>query len=244
MEAAISDHKQAGGRIARLGCVALFVLLLAVVAVVALAAREAWLATEEGWHATFLTEQEVDQLVEDQKLIASFEIFAPSGSERDAGELLNRYLSLTPYCAYCAESNAVCGYHPTAVDADEAPWWASGELARAIKGRGWLEEPRKAPRGDMSLLASLAPYDHWELTSSGAFARVLEDSADAIEVEGFPGSGVFHTLVKLRIAQGLREKKPLPALQEVRKLSQLMYSTERLVEAMVALELLSLEREG
>ena len=51
----------------------------------------------------------------------------------------------------------------------------------------------------MSLLASLAPYDHWELTSSGAFARVLKDSADAIDIEGFPGSGVFHTLVKLRI---------------------------------------------
>lgn len=183
-----------------------------------------------------LTEQfreaDVDALIADQKHLLTLRIF-PSGGKRDAGEVLNRFLKLD-------------GGSPAEAAADEAAPWADTAVRDALKCPKADAFPGcvgKVPEVDTSILSALMPYDTWNPASSGAWQRYLAaprtENALTVAIPNYLG---LQSLAKLRLLQGLANGDVLPALQEVRQLARLTWSTEILVGEMVAVAMLSFER--
>ena len=129
-------------------------------------------------------------------------------------------------------------------------WWAnpSSELAISIKS-DWRKNPGSffdeegKESWDTSILNELLGYDHWDITSSGAFEAILS-SPDSDIVSPSPSLVGLFRLSKMRLAQGLHKKDILPALQEVRHLSRLTFNHELIVDSIVGIALLKIEAQA
>ena len=178
----------------------------------------------------YLTVAEVDEIIAIQQRLASMEAFATMGAERDAASLLNPHVGLD-------------GLN---IGPDVAAWWSDldEEQKDAIK-KHWTPEPETLPSGDLTILRDLLETDHWDRAASGAFATYLDDPADVAWPEApIPNLVFVQYLAKVRLAKGLVDADMLPALREVRHLARLTLDGEFLVDTMIAIALLSIERQG
>jgi hypothetical protein len=199
----------------------------------------------------YLTQAQLDRLIEDQRLIAESGIFPAPTQQRDAGELLNPFVPL--------DSGSAVLQTPVA-----EVWWSGEEIREAVRGprpaqerRGrethrphrWSAEPEAIPAGDLSITKALLAYDHWETsTPGGRYAEYLAtDEFPFLSSSPIPNLVDTQTLAKLRLAQGLTSpdgSDMLAALEETRHLARLVYSTETLVAAKIARAILSIEKRG
>jgi len=176
--------------------------------------------------ADHLTDAEFALMAKDLRRIHDLGVFPPSPAERDAGALLNPFIATS------------------AAPADEAAWWADAGIRDAVNA-GWLVTDEALPEGELSLLAELLAYDHWEAASSGAYGRFVAANPMPLGLDApLPELLPLVTLARLRLGEGLRAGDVLPALEETRHLARLVYADESLLGSMIAVKMLSLEREA
>jgi hypothetical protein len=195
----------------------------------------------------YLTQAQLDRLIEDQRLISESGVFPEGSQSRDAGPLLNPHIKL--HGGTVAQQTAI-----------DPPWWGGAEVYAQVKGprgkgrpapdaRPWLVAPETMPAGDLSLTAALLEFDHWETSGPGGrYAEYLQTAAHPFHADSpIPNLVDLQTLARLRLARGLASpdgEDMLPALRQVRHLARLTYSTEHLIASMVANAILSIEKRG
>lgn len=175
----------------------------------------------------------VAEIVAANGRLGALPAFRSLGRARDAGELLNRHLALDD-----------------GTPAAEAVWWTDGELRDRIK-EVWLKDPGSlsaegaGPALDDSVLRPLQAYDHWDPTSSGAYAAHLSAAPSGPLAEApIPVWTGLQLLARARLARGLHEQDLLPALREVRHLARLCLGLEDLVGAMMGILILRFEGQA
>lgn len=182
-----------------------------------------------------ITEEQFTRFLTEQAHLNTLNIFPALPGQRDAGEILNPYVSLD-----------INGF-----PADETPWWvALGDQAPLscpstpdrLKFIHCLEN---LPDGDLSFLANLSNYDTWNPASSGVYQRYLKNLPPDTQTwsVALPKFVPWIWLARFRLVQGLKQNDILPALREVRQLARLTWSTESFLAAMVASSMLNIERE-
>ena len=176
---------------------------------------------------TAFTAAGVARLHADQAALAALGVYADAGRARDAGAVLN---------ALVAYDGALAG--------KRAAWWASTETYGTSEWReGWLERAADTADLDLSLVATLRAYDHWDLYAAGTLAAHVAGNPNVRSLERpLPMFESVRTLGRLRLLQGLHRGDMVPALEEARHLATLVYTTESLVAALVAVTLLQDER--
>jgi hypothetical protein len=173
---------------------------------------------------------DIDEMIEAQKHLATIDAFHRMGSERDAGPLLNPFIGLDGFD----------------IGPQQTTWWndLSADQMSVIK-ENWLTQPELLPSGDLSILQDLLAYDHWDRDDSGAMADYLAAPRDVSwTAVPIPNLINIQYLARLRLAKGLVDQDMLLALQEVRHLARLTHDGEILVDTMVAIALLGIERKG
>jgi hypothetical protein len=185
---------------------------------------------EEGVSASFSGDPQA--VLDAHAELARLEAFAPVGSTRDAGRLLNRHMALVD----------------DAGPADEPVWWTAVSAAdNAHIKENWLEHPEALLQSpdqttyDDSILEKLLPYDHWNVASSGAWRRYLEGPWAFAQEQPIPNFQGLQLMGKVRLARGLREGELLPALREVRQLARFLLYGDDMVGSMVGLALFKSE---
>jgi hypothetical protein len=209
-------------------------LLLALLAVicaaglglVALIAIGAWQLHSRA-PPSVIEDEGLARLRADRDRLAGLALF-PVGTSSDAGPTLNaqmRFANLsTPGAA-----------------------WNTPEAQERLRTwrSTWLENVADVDDVDTSLLAALTTFDHWDIWASGPLTVwMAANPAETTLAAPSPEWIDLWALGQVRLAQGVHCRDPLPALQEVRHLAVLLYSTESLVAEMVALALLQSEREA
>jgi hypothetical protein len=162
--------------------------------------------------------------------LSTIDAFFPIASSKDAGVVLNPYIQLDD------------GAHP----AEKNVWWntLSKEQINAIKSK-WSSSPEELPTQDDSILTSLLEYDHWDPNSSGSYATYLSTKSNTYLLnQPIPNLVNLQYLAKSRLARGLRESDILPALKEVRHLARLSQGHESIIDSMIGVALLSIERKA
>lgn len=185
-----------------------------------------------------MTEAQFTRFLADQQHINGLDLFPALPGQRDAGDVLNRYVSLDIDASY--------GFK-----ADETPWWvtaanqASATCPSTPDRLKFIHCLETLPDGDLSFLANLSNYDTWNPASSGAYQRYLQNIPPDTHTwtVALPQLMPWLWLARFRLTQGLKQNDILPALREIRQLARLTWSTESFLAAMVASSMLSIERE-
>lgn len=183
-----------------------------------------------------MNEGQFKGFITDQQRLASLGVVPLSRGTRDAGEVLNRWISLR-------------GGTDTENMPDKTAWWTNDTIITALNCIPTV--PRfihcmdQVPGGDLSFMASLSAYDTWDVSSSGSWKRFIDAHPhESLWSTAIPDFFPLQVLAKLRIIHGLKTGDILPALIEVRQLARLMWSTESLFGAMESLAILRIERFG
>ena len=180
---------------------------------------------------TVLSDAEARELVDLMGHLAVVPALAPleQTTGRDAGALLNPALPLDGY----------------GIEADAPQWWSEVSLTTDQR-RNWLTDPAALPDGDLSVTRALLAYDHWDPASSGAFARYVADPTEGHVFEApIPNLVGLTNLARLRLAKGIEDGDPLPALQETRHLARLILSADhQILYPLIANGILGLERRA
>lgn len=200
-----------------------------------------------------LTDAEVERFLADAKRIAALGVF-PDGGTRDAGPLLNKWVTVDggpdtdrgpdePPPWKDLDLNAVqC---PKVDRAATAPSNPPASAAPAPTPTDWPACVPTAPAADLTWMAALPAYDTWDPGASGPWARALAADPDAFVLAApVPNYIPFLAAARARLVQA-RERGDLPAaLRETRALARLLWSTEGLIAAHVAIGILSSERQA
>ncbi len=203
---------------------------------------------EATFEQSYLTQAQLQRLIDDQQQVAASGIFPLHTQGSDAGPLINPFVALDGGSAHMQKPL-------------EATWWNQRTVRdqvrhRAKRGkrgrpsrhapRAWLTKPETMPQGDLSLLTELRSTDHWNADApEGRYAAYLAtDQHPLLSKSPIPNLIDMQTLARLRLAQGLESGEMEPALQEVRHLAILAHSTENLIGSMIAVAILSIEKRG
>lgn len=158
----------------------------------------------------------------EQERLAAIPLFEESTTDlkADAGEFLNDRLA----------KNDLIALEPE-VGAWIRQWWAE-------------PIPDNLKKVDLQWVQRLRAYDHWDLFASGPNSKFLGPEAKAVNPFTLPVPE-FQFLpagARLHLRRGLDKRDIVPALEDVRHLARLSYTTETLIGSMVAIALLKMER--
>lgn len=92
---------------------------------------------------------------------------------------------------------------------------------------------------DTSWLKALEAYDHWDVDANGP---AVDPTRYASWDKPLPGVAVFLPAAKVHLMRGLRDGDARTAAREVRHAARLLHSTESDIAAIIAVNLLDLER--
>lgn len=112
--------------------------------------------------------------------------------------------------------------------------------------RDWIKKPipTAMENADLTWMRELLNYDHWDFFKHGPASELI--GAEAPPANPFtvpiPDLRTLQTAAKLRLRRALDRGNLMPALEEVRHMARLVYTTETLVGSMVAVALLRHER--
>jgi hypothetical protein len=104
----------------------------------------------------------------------------------------------------------------------------------------WMElaDEKVEYRADFSWMKTLEQYSYWDLYLSNG-KNPDNTYSQTHSIEQIPNLNIFVRWARLRLVSGIISKDPLPALKEVRKLAELIYSTETIYGTGVAIEILA-----
>ncbi len=180
------------------------------------------------------TPAEAELFLTDGRRVTALGVF-PEGGTRDAGAVLNPYLRLDGPDGPDAGPDTPAAWvtDPTFRDTLRCP----------VRTDTWPSCITAVPTVDLAWMASLAAYDTWDPGASGPYARWLAAHPDLSAWESpLPNYVPLLDAARARLLQG-RARGDLPAaLAEVRKLAQLVWTSEGTVAAMMAIALLNVER--
>ena len=185
-------------------------------------------------------DQHLEDFLEDGRTLQAYRVFTPPGHEYDAGAYLNTQIPWQKSEVF--RSLADVRVPSLGLPAEVKVFF---ERHRSQPGQ-WLTEWKNCPyqNADLSWLAKLEAYDHWDLARSGPVADLIA-AAPHISDETVPLPDFIFLLyvMRLRLIQGLANNDLLSAFHEVEKLGALAYSTETLAGAILALTSLRLRLE-
>ena len=170
---------------------------------------------------------------EDQEFLSRVPIFeTPLNPIQDAGEVLNARVPWTPQPE---------GQFATRVPAD-----LTEEVIRYKND--WMRHHNRLLRNrniNLSWFSDLKNFDFWDIENNSPQEKLMkEERFVGAEQLPIPDAIELVILGKLRLAVGASENKPLPALQEVRKLAQLLLTAENIHLYTAALSLFDVERRA
>ena len=190
-----------------------------------------------------ITAAQTDRLIRDLRHISELDVLETTGRTRDAGPVLNPHIALDD-----------------GTPAETTAWWNDVSHRPMLNRRAahWSTGPADVEIGDLSILAQLMAFDHWETgrlpsdhsqsqPASGAYetylSRVPHESYLSI-FQPAPNLLALVDLAKFRLLHGLRTGDVMPALKEVRHLARLMHSDETVIHTVLALSVLRIERRA
>lgn len=162
-----------------------------------------------------------------QKEISSFGLLAESSSVKsDAGAFLNSRIQWAGQ-----DQNSVI----TVPEVSDSKWnqdWLTADIPPALA------------KTDLAWIAKLKDFDHWDLFASGPNARLVGENPVFVSPYAypFPEFGFLSRAVRLHLRRALDRGDISSALNEVRHLARLVYTTETLVGSMDAVNILKMER--
>jgi hypothetical protein len=166
----------------------------------------------------------------DQKVLSSEPFFAFPGQKFDAGPYLNDRVA---WSGLEREPYRQLHYRPV---------YVVEKMKFAQDWPAHSNDP-SLPVVDLSWMARLSDFDHWDIYGSGVVGKtVLSNPHETWASVPILDYQVLQQYARLRLMKGIRERKLLSALREVRRLNHLIYSNEILVGSMVSVALLNLER--
>jgi len=176
--------------------------------------------------------------VHDMNQLDKIHMFAPVGKLNDAGVLLNPMIE---WSHGLHEPEFPKGWRlPNNWPMATMVTWGAGfevaDLSRA--DRDILADV------DVSWMAKLKDFDHWDLYAYGPFQKISREDLIRWNRNYWdiprPLLGFFDTAA-LRLNRGLKSGDPLTALREVHQLANLLYSTETVYGAYMALDIFDVE---
>jgi hypothetical protein len=163
-----------------------------------------------------------------QRLFSNLDVYqVPNNNGQDAGDFLN---PIVRWPLQCGSPEYL--EHPPA-----GPLRVSSDWQERLKARIDIQNFDKWDfKGiDLSWLTKLKQFDYWDLSHSNSqkthYNRLLVQHISAIEyfrAVPYPAFADLFQFGQLRLMQGLKQRKMKPALEEVRHLAKLLYSTESL----------------
>ena len=178
----------------------------------------------------------IEQINDANETLSQIDAFKPLNGTKDGSHIINKHIPLD-------------GLGP---GPEEEVWWSyiDEKETDSLRTR-WKTEPSTVYddagqlKWDTSILATLLEYDHWDPSSSGPYAQILSlPPSVGLAVSPIPNLIGLQYLAKARMAKGLHDQNILPALNEVRHLARLTLAHENIVDSMIALALLNIERNG
>lgn len=183
-----------------------------------------------------LTPEAEERLLADLERLHALGIFAGEGTERDAAPFLN------PRIKWDRLEQAV-GATPASWATDDYES-LSRTVTKYSKGVGWLDHPEVTSGYDVSFLADLAHYDHWDWQASDPYlAHYKENPDESGIISPLPNFIPFNRIARVRLAQGYTNGDLPAAMREVEQLAMLVGSTDTLIGAMVATAILKSEQQ-
>jgi|GEM_PF-3028917 len=163
-----------------------------------------------------------------QTLFSGFDVYkTPNNAGKDAGDFLN---PIVRWPLQCGSPEYL--EHPPAGPLRVSPQWQERIMAR-IDIENFDKWDLKSL--DLSWLRKLKEFDYWDLSHSNSqkthYNRLLVHHISAIEyfrAVPYPAFADLFQFGQLRLMQGLKQRKMKPALEDVRHLAKLLYSTESL----------------
>jgi hypothetical protein len=188
------------------------------------------------------------RFLEDQKILSQSAILVERREGRDAGELMNTRIEWGE-----PEWDGKKTYQRE-IDASGA----RRKLGFSTETQGLIISPKATDAwttlkltpaqlsSNLSWMKDLLKYDYWDIFETGPSQVLRKTAPESINYSMIPIPNLtdIRAAARLRIRQGLARKNILPALVELRKLAQLVYTQEVLVSGMVALAILETEKTG
>ncbi|MBC7458000.1 MAG: hypothetical protein H7235_06955 [Bdellovibrionaceae bacterium] len=162
-----------------------------------------------------------------QKEIAGFSLLAETSAVKsDAGAFLNSKIQ------WSGQNQISEITVPEILDAKWNKGWLTADIPLALK------------KTDLDWIAKLKDFDHWDLFVSGPNARLIGE--DPVFVNPYacplPEFGFLSRAVRLHLRRALDRGDISSALDQVRHLARLVYTTETLIGSMEAVSILKMER--
>lgn len=167
--------------------------------------------------------------LEDQNLARSHPVLGPAGRASDAGPVLN------PRIGWDGDPHRLARWLER-LPQRPRPLLLDPALVERIPEEWWTTPPEVWEGLDFSWLATLAPFDHWDVESNSPWAEARADEWP----NGFPLFFELTPWVKLHLARALAKDRLAGAVAEVEHLAALLLSTETLLGAAQGLQALRL----
>ena len=158
------------------------------------------------------------QILEDRKIIESYEIFRGSKGSKDAGPYLN------PLVHWDNQG-------PSKLQLPK-------ELSEKLKDKDWVahEPDFKTLKLDFTWMEKLSEFDHWSADLNNTHIKITE--RPLLNDLPFPGYMELTNWAKLRLIHGRKTQTMQKALSEVRQLTRLIFTNDYLVSSTVAVAIL------
>lgn len=178
-----------------------------------------------------------------QTLFSHLDVYQTNNAGKDAGDFLN---PIVRWPLQCGSPEYL--QHPPAGPLQVSAEWQSRIQTRIDIQNYSSWDLRKL---DLSWLAKLKQFDYWDLSLADSqkthYNRLLQQKISAIEyfrAVPYPAFADLFQFGQLRLMQGLKQRKMKAALEEVRHLAKLLYSTESMQGLIVSAAMLVAEEKA
>lgn len=168
--------------------------------------------------------------LQDQASLQKYSYLRPPTRARDAGVFLNERILW--------EGSGVTEKYRNPTIALSAE-----QQKLLIRGPEWIHqrEPESLKKIDLSWMAALKKYDHWDLWATAGPAKDNLNLRSNWMVVPVPDYGSLRAMAKLRFLRAFRNKDALNALREVRQLGVLINSNEMPISEVMFTGMLAME---